>query len=416
MVPASPDEISWAPMPLPAGLVDWLAECSGSWSKPDASIVPANPTPKCFTLATVRFGDLDFRDHAFNPRVPSDVKVNELLASIRRLALLNPLVCAYLEPEDRGRRGESVVLIDGRHRYEALCRLAAEDRPWRENARIDLKVYYGLGRSELFLLSTYLNRNRRALRRGEYYRSVTRIYDERRDELTAHLGREPNEREVFQALHGRELRNRDFDLSIGRIVGLVGFGPARTARWAPLVGNSQNQLLAPDTGLHGFAPLTAGNLAEFLRHLCLDRPYEDNGRARARELANVNRLGDLFRDAFLRPVADYTVATDTTVGCKFWVLSAFGRVLRTSSLFSKQVADGAAPFSAEPDWRRIELIVEAYQEIMADQANLVNRYRDTESEEFLDRAWSYQTQRNQVLFRLVRALQEKVPASKVTFS
>jgi ParB-like nuclease family protein len=402
---------------LPNELNDWLETRNGSHADPDVSRVPAGTSPKSFIVGTVKFNGLNFRNHEFNPRNPNESKVNELLASIRRLALLNPLVCAFLDRSERKNRNESVVLIDGRHRYEALSRLAEEDEPWRNHARIDVKIYYGLNRSELFLLSTYLNRNRRALKKGEYYRSVVRIYEERRRELESHSKKRIRESQVVHALHGRELTNRDFDLSIGRLVGSCAFDPRHGDSWYPLVGSNQNQLLAPDTGLAGFAPLTAGNLSEFLRHLCRDRPYDDFGEARERERENVLEFGRLLRKTILRPVADRGIATATTVGCKFWVFSSFGRILASSSIFKREHASGIAPLASKfVDWDKIQVVLEAYRRVAEEQAIVVNRYRDTSGEEFLDRAWSYQTQRDQVGVRLLKELRRFVPERRVRFA
>lgn len=398
---------------MPQPCQAWLKAVEARSAPPDVACVPGSRHARPYILATTRFAELRFTDHRFNPRQPDEAKVKELLASIRRLSLLNPLIAAHVPagPES----AEAVVLIDGRHRYEALGQLAAEDPEWKEHGRVDVKVYYGLAPSELRLLATYLNRHRRALKKGEYYRSVARIYEDRAAELRKTTRRHPTEVEVVGSLHGRELANRDFDATVGRLVALAAFEPNGGDSWHPLVSNSQNGVLGPETGLTGFAPITAGNLAEFTASLCLTRPYSDDGATRRQELANLVEVGRIFRRHFLRPVADREKANATTIACKFWVLSAFGRILERSSLFSDRPA-GTSPLGWTPlDAKRFDRIVAAYAEIMEDQATVVNRYRDTDRDEFLDRAWSYQTQRNQVAARLLRQLQAKVPKQVATF-
>ncbi|MEA3191514.1 MAG: hypothetical protein QOD77_2096 [Thermoplasmata archaeon] len=365
-----------------------------------------------FVLGTVRLAALRFKSHRFNPREPSEQRVLELMDSVRRLSLLNPLVCAYLAPDERGADDDLVVLIDGRHRHEALVRLAQENPEWAARARVDVKVYLGLSRSQLLVLATYLNRNRAALKKGEYYQSVARIYDERAREL-ARRGAPPTERAVFRDLHGRELANRDFDLSIGRLVGLAAFARQPQPSWWPLVGSHQNQLLGPESRMQGFAPLTAGNLAELLRPLCRDRPYDDTGASRRQELRNVLRLGTVFRRHCLAPLAD-RAASRTSVACKHWMVAAFGRILAASSLFP--AAPAVAPLAGRfVDWGAVDLVVQHYGDVAEEQAAVVANYRATSRDEFLAKAWSHQTQRDQVAVPLLRELQRRVPPDRVAF-
>src|SRR5207245_2065052 len=128
-------------------------------------------------------------------------------------------------------------LIDGRHRFDALQALSIEDKQWANRARVDLKIYFGLSKSDLFSLSAYLNRTRKSLAKGEYYRVIVRIFEEKKKELEALDGKARTEEAVFKAISAQTISNRDFDLSIGRIVGLVAFDDEEADSWYPMVGN-----------------------------------------------------------------------------------------------------------------------------------------------------------------------------------
>jgi len=381
----------------PPGLLEWLKGHGATEVVGDLARVPGEDKTRGFALATVDLASLAFKTHRYNPRMPSPPKIAQLAASIRYLSLLSPLTCCYLAEEDRENGEEQVVLVDGRHRFEALHQIAEAEPEWGQVARIDLKIYWDLRKSDIYVLSTYLNRTRRNLRKGEYYRAVVEIYELKKEELEGERGRPQTESEVFEEVSPKELADRDFDLSIGRIVGLIAFDEEEAGAWYPFVGNHQNQKVLSDTE-RGYCPLTAGNLAAFLGYLCLPSAYDDRGDSRSIEIANAVRLGEVFRSAeILRPVEGYAQATRTTVACKHWPLVALGSLLRESQLFRKRDNEEWAPFSeVRLDWRGIEKVVTTYAEIMEDQAGFINQYRDRGDEEMLRKAWSYQTQRDQV--------------------
>jgi hypothetical protein len=382
---------------IPKGLGLWLEKHgAGNWVA-GSSKWPGTGEERRYVLATADFGLLSFEDHSYNPRKPSDAKINLLLASVRQLSMLSPITCAFIE----GQPKEPVVLIDGRHRFSALQKLAAEEPDWAKKARIDLKVFYGLQKSDLHVLATYLNRTRQKLSKGEYYRAIVNIYDEKLKEMEATTGTTPLETEVFSAINARELSNHDPDLSIGRIVGITAFDEEEEGSWYPLVGMHQHEKFIQGN-LAYYRPLTAGNLAEFLTYLCLSRPYKDRGESRAVEIGNVVTLGEAFREIVLtQPIKDRKRITQTTVACKFWCLAAFGDLLKKY----KSLPEREAPFSApDLDWDRIRSLLKAYSKVMKDQAKVVSEYKDTKDPEFLNRAWSYQTQKDQVRVPLKKAL------------
>jgi hypothetical protein len=375
------------------GAKDWVIE-SAPW--------PETGGPRTYVLATVALQGLDFVDTTYNPRKPNPPKVKELQASVRLISLLSPLTCAH----DLGNEKEPVVLIDGRHRYEALKLLAEEDRAWEAKARVDAKVFFGLTKSDLHVLATYLNRTRRALKRGEYYTAIVNIFEQKKLEVEQETGRSPPEDVVFNSILKRQLQDRDFDLSIGRIVGVCALSEEEGDSWSPYVGSHQGDRFRTD-GKNLYCPLTAGNLAEFLRHLCLPKPYKDQGQNRAVEIGNTLDLGRIFRKTvFGLPTDTREEATYTTVGCKFWCMAALGSLMgKWKELPAMEKK--SSPFShAEIPWTKVKAFLSTYVEIMKPQAAHINKFRNTSNQDDLRAAWSYQTQQNQVL-RPLRTAFEK---------
>jgi hypothetical protein len=388
----------------PDPLREWVTTHHGTPLLEGATAIPgANGSDHSFIVTSVPITDLRFEDHQYNPRHPSLGRVNELRASVHQLGLLSALTCAYVAGGK-----EEVVLIDGRHRFDALRALSAEDKEWAKRARVDLKVYYGLTKSDLFQLATYLNRTRKALAKGEYYKVVVHIFEEKKKELEALDGRPRTEKEVFQAVSSHTISDRDFDLSIGRIVGMVAFDEEEDEAWYPMVGARQQERIRGPPSLSGYCPLTAGNLAAFLGYLCNPKPYSDKGALRDTEIGNVLHLGGIFRKLIIdKPVKSYETATGTSIACKHWCLVAFGSLLHDSKLFAPQVRAGRSPLAvSDPPWDRFTKVIATYREIMDAQAAIVRKYKSTEEPGFLKDAWSYQTQRDQVKVPLQRAFKE----------
>lgn len=369
-----------------------------------------------YLLTSVSLDKLNFSNHEFNPRKPSTARIGEIMASIGQLTMISPLTCAYVSPEDRigleNGTAEPVVLIDGRHRFSALQEMAIASPDWASKARVDLKIYYGLQRSDLFQLATYLNRTRRNLRKGEYYQVIVKIFEERKAEIEAKTRKIATEKDIFDEISERAVPNKTFDLSIGRIVGLTAFDEEEAGAWYPMVGLNQRQRYQGPEG-KGYCPLTAGNLAELLGKLCNPGPYKDSGKRRDTEIGNVLHLGRIFRAHIIdRVVEGYETATGETVACKFWCLSAFGSILQESRLAQNLPSECEWLLAdPKPNWPVIESAVKSYRELMDEQAAIVNEYKASKQSDpnFLVRAWSYQTQREQVKIPLREKLYSVVP-------
>ncbi len=227
--------------------------------------------------------------------------------------------------------------------------------------------------------------------------------------------KDPTESQVWASVESRDLTDRNVDLSVGLIVGRIAFDEEDNNGWYPMIGVRQLDKLAD--GTPGYCPMTAGNLATLLQYLCYTAPYDDDGTERASELTNSIRLGRQFRDVILRPVDDYDVATGSSVCCKHWCLSALGYLMkRWTDQLAEPSSDEHVSLLAYPKlkWKRIEELLQTYLEVMEPQAKLINEYRklkDTEPAAALDilkGAWSYQTQRDQVLARLRPLLQGRL--------
>ncbi|HZY91450.1 MAG TPA: hypothetical protein VFG07_01555 [Thermoplasmata archaeon] len=393
-----------------SSLKKWLKLHHASGSVEDYSEKPGRQSKSYpFVLTSVPLSRLRFYNHAFNPRTPNAGKVNELRASVSQLGLLSPLTCAYVDPskvpDSDAHPVEPVVLLDGRHRFKALVDLRSQDKEWGRRAKVDLKIYYGLERSDLFLLSTYLNKTRKALARGEYYKVLVKVFEERKRELEQSDGRPRTEIEVFKDIRSPSITNLNFDMSVGRIVGITAFDDEEDRSWFPMVGTRQQERFDPPK--KGLRPLTAGNLAVFLGYLCKTSPYKDRGEMRATEIANVLRLGEKFRGRILAPVIDYETATATSVCCKHWCLDAFGSILEDSKLFHAQVSRKLSPLSdPDPNWTTIDGVLRAYYDIMEEQAGETNRWKRGALQ---SPPWSYQTQRDQVKVPLYKAIIAQAP-------
>ena len=428
------------PSPIPEPLAKWIQAHDARTSGPETALLPGGKGQRNFVLVTAPLSVLQFRDHRFNPRTPNEGKVKELAASIQSLSLLTPLTCAFLNlsppgEEEGGHANtaksrpitsrsddsdmdesspmEQVVLLDGRHRFEALVELANADPEWKRNIRVDLKIYFNLSRSEIYLLATYLNKTRKSLAKGEYFKFIVKIYDEKKSELESKSGKPVTEEYLFQQIEARELTNKNADLSIGRIVGLTAFDPEEGDSWYPMVGVRQQEMIPEEIPEGpGYCPITAGNMATLLGYLCSTSPYSDDGSRRGTEIGNVLTLGVHFRKRILQPVRSYDLATPTTVCCKHWCVSALGYIMKESAseLCKGSIKNDEALLSrTEVRWSRILEVISAYWKAMEPQAQMINDFRDTNDIRELKNAWSYQTQREQVLLGLRPAMKDKLP-------
>lgn len=383
---------------FPGPLTDWIDDHHGYCSNPQSTTLVDGKEQK-YILTTVKLEDLEFTNHRYNPRVPTIERVKDLQASITRLGLLSPLTCAYLNKqalENEEDKKECVILIDGRHRFNALKELAVVDAGWGKIARVDVKIFYNLTKSDLHVLATYLNRTRQSLKKGEYYRAIVNIFDEKLNELQRVKGDPAKENEIFDSINTSELSNRNIDLSIGRIVGLTAFNSEEQDSWYQLVGEHQFSKYTNSEGEQFYSPLTAGNLAEFLKSICYPGPYDDYGDKRDVEIGNVVELGRKFRkNVLIKPVKGKSEINGTTVASKYWCMSAFGSLLSEMKGLSEK--NGPSLLS-DPDikWSEMERALIVYSRIMEEQAEKIRRYKDSNDPEFLKLAWSHQTIRDNV--------------------
>lgn len=386
-------------------LDEWIKRHHGVNTEHQIGIAPLNGKKMGFVLASFPLEELEFSDHKFNPRTPNPGKVKELVASISILTMLTPLTCAYIQENE-----EKVVLLDGRHRFEALKSIAEENPEWAKQAKVDLKIYYNLEKSDVYMLSTYLNKTRRALHKGEYYQVIVEIYDSKYEEIVKKDGKEPTEAEIFKEISARELNNKNSDLSVGRIVGQTAFDDEQDGSWYPFVGSKQQDRIKTGNFREYFCPITAGNMAKFLEHLCQTAPYSDNGERRAVEMTNVLELGERFtQEIFTEPVKNYDRATGTTVACKHWVIDALGYLIEKDwyKVFLSDEDNGGS-FLSNPDikWVLLKDFLRYYKTVMGEQAKLTNEYRETENRDLVENIWSYQTQTQQIVPKLKKAMEE----------
>jgi hypothetical protein len=288
----------------------------------------------------------------------------------------------------------------------------------RDDAKVDLKVYYNLSESDLYLLATFLNRTRRALKKGEYFAALVNIYDSRREELERETGKPQKESAIFSNLQRPEIADRDFDLAVGRIVGITAFDEEEAGRWYPFVGRQQHDRFEFKDGGGdaevGYCPLTAGNMAEFLRPLCKIGPFNDFGESRAVEIHNVLRLGEIFRkEGILKAVKSYREPDATIVACKHWCIAAFGRILASAPITPRSSEAESILSNTKIDWTNTRKLVAAYMTVMEDQVPIIEKAQaETDPGKrasILQKAWSYQTIGGRVEASMVAALRKEVP-------
>lgn len=404
-------------------LREWISKRGGTEPIVQEGRTPYGGMTRKFMLTTLPLEEMKFTDHRFNPRTPNPGKINDLVASISTLTMLTPLTCAYIGPIDFGsgtevKNPDEVILLDGRHRFDALEKIKSEDDAWAKKTFIDLKIYFNLEKSDIYMLATYLNKTRKSLAKGEYFKFIVHIFDEKHDEITSKTGKEPTEDEIFRDVNARELTEKNFDLSIGRIVGLTALDEEEGTSWYPMVGVRQQDKIKNGDDEGKYCPLTAGNLATFLGHLCNKQPYGDHGQRRATEIGNVLQLGVRFRNIILEPVDNYDIATGTTVACKHWTLDAFGQLIERqwiNHLVANRNKDLSLLAHENIKWDKFEVLLETYYKIMSEQAPKINVYRSllnenklAEAAEMRSEVWSYQTQTGQIISTLMDLIERRM--------
>jgi len=371
-----------------------------------------------YILTSIRLDKLDFKHHYFNPRTPNGDKVKELSASISQLSLLSPLTCVSLR-DDFVKDNELVYLIDGRHRYSALMLLRNKrmetGNKFEEDVFVDLKIFYDTKRSDAYLMSNYLNRSRRQLKPGEYYGSIVKIYDEKENELIALTkdGVMPKETKVFKSISS-ELKNKELDLSVGRIVGQIAFNNEDRTSWFGYIGIDQNERM-DETSAESFKPMTAGVLFHLLKPLCYNKAYDDTGEKRAIEINNAEELGRKYKNIVFRRKdfrKDRQEVTAMYIACKTYVSMAFGELLRDILLKDKKYKNHKLESvfaSVDVDWNGVEDVLKHFVEIMEEQAKSINEFKSKDiNYDILKKTWSYQTQKNQVLAGLIPEMEKKL--------
>jgi len=415
---------------IPKGLIGWLEpRCDSQFSITECKW-PVDDLPKAYILCSSPLNLLKFENHDYNPRNPSEKKVDNLKSSIQTMGLFSPLTCAFLEDSE-----EQVLLVDGRHRFDALKKIRTDYPEWADQAYIDLKIYFSLQRSDLHAMATYLNKTRQKLKKGEYYKAIVKIYDERNEELIFQTKKTPSERDVISSIQGQEFPNKYIDFTIGRIVGLTAFNEEDEGAWYPFVGLGQREkifmdkhpILKEELGLADqksiYKPLTAGSFHDFIKPLCHDKSYEDWGKRRFVEIGNISKLGSVFSSIFFRKelfdIPANKQYTATTVGCKYWCIVSLGYIIKELEHYIVDYSQYSQKYSTmgydNIDWNEVEGIFKVYKSTMEKQSEYVQEFVEkkrnnaplVEQEEALKNAWSYYTTKEKVINPLRREFYEE---------
>jgi hypothetical protein len=433
---------------IPPELKAWLDERDAFYTSAVARAPDAEEHP--FVLATLPLKSLNFQDGQYNPREPIPAKIKQLAASISSLTMLTPLTAAHVDISKSGGT-EPVVLLDGRHRFKALEMIVkrqkelGETSRWSVDDRIDVKIYHSLSRSQLNALSVFLNEGRRSLKKGEYYSGLLTMYNNRAKEMSAKLHRMPNETEVFETLRNKKgITNLNLDLSIGLHVARAGFdGEAKG--WFPFVGKGQGSPIKgnveesfktneqdfnegvwgdekkrfeqkfDDTkvSLEGSCPITAGNLAYFLKPLCRPSafPGEKSYDFRSTELQVVRRLGEEFQKCGILTGIENRGVTPALLACKHWTIRSFSNLLAgLPELMAIKGDEESILANAEREHEQlIKKGINAYAKACFAAAPKVNQFRDglTANGDLDDTSlWAVQTQPRFILPGLAEALKE----------
>ena len=410
---------------IPDGLRDWIIKRCGDKYTIVKCKWPIDDLPKGYVLCSCPLNELNFDDHLYNPRNSSITKVRKLKASIQLMGLFSPLTCAFVE-----KHLDKVLLIDGRHRYDALLMIKEKYPEWAEQVYIDIKIYYNLPPSDLHAMATYLNKTRQKLKKGEYYRALVKIYNRKKEEIEENEGETPTEQYIIENIHGEEYSNKTVDFTTGRIVGLIAFDKNEEGSWYPFIGLGQREKipldeynkLVSELNLHGlksiYKPLTAGSFHDFIRPLCYDKPYPDWGKRRSVEIGNVSEMGVIFRDIFFQrelfDIPQNKQYTATTIGCRYWCIVALGQLMNEikGHLLNENEKNDPLMAHEYPNWNEIKGIFEGYKKSMDIQAQYVKKYIEKKraeksgQEEILEKAWSYRTTKEKVMAPLRDELRE----------
>ena len=355
------------------------------------------PVFRYYVLSSIKLKYLCFTDNRFNPRIPNEERINELAASIKQLSLLTPLTCVCIEDTEFT---EEVLLVDGRHRFEAL-KLIREMQKDSGETLIDVKIFFELEKSDALLMANYLNRSRRQLKPAEYYGSVARIYHQAQKELMRKNINVPSEEEIFKYVSDESLKNKNLDLSIGRIVGDIINEEENGDLWYNYVGIDQNS----KTNNNEYKPMTAGVLFHLLKNLCYKKPYTKNeSRTRSVEIDNCLQLGAKYEKiVFTKLMENRDETTATYVACKTFVTMAFGEILEYCVKVKDEnyIENQKSVFCGDVDWTLVEKVLMAFMTTMEGQAKLVNEYYRKKDLTILKGAWSHQTQKDQIKTSLI---------------
>ena len=356
------------------------------------------------------------RADTYNPRKLKEPHRDELMDQIGSYGLIYPLV-GTLEPPKEG-APQRLYLIDGRHRYNGLLELdeklkfaiqnravemlkkkettSLSDRgrlreprkssldniraylPIREvieegkagSPLVMVKLYLNQEDLERIGMAVFLNRGQKKLAGGEQIAKLARALELAMEEerATPAPGMGPSEvRAVESVLKTQSNADRSLVVLSRHVADVM---EDDESPWFPMVGRWQGEVTESDIGVHR-KPLTANNFLAFVAELVNDEPLKvEDERQRAREIHNLNRLGERLRTQFDWPrdiPNPDNPHTATGVLCRSFLIRALG-----ASLNDKFASHGTKLLSTHPidddQWLGVYRAIERIQAELSDQA------------------------------------------------
>lgn len=304
-------------------------------------------------------------NHRLNPRIPRHQFLKQLQGDIKSLGLLTPLTCALVDRGDIEAGTYEMLVIDGRHRLEAINQLLngiTEDT----DGNVDVKVISPEApESFLYQLSLYLNRTRKALKKGEYFKHITELWQKAVEEMTTPDG-PPLESAVFEFLKGTsELYDAKKDLTIGRIIGEL----LQTEIGDSFIAIGQGEKLYYQENIITKV-ITAQNFQNLITPFVSFKAYDEPepSESRSKEIMNAIKLAEILYDTLYHPkylsdikyrpseTTDYKqpIPSPGAIAGKSWITAACSDMLDAiwkSEEYQQQLSDfGLAEFQAYEDF------------------------------------------------------------------